>query len=229
MQSSLAMPYLVFMKKLPWIIVAILGGLVIWLSVRDVDVPTLLKSVRENVVLFSAVVAVGSLVVATTSFVINRISSRKEATLKAWSDWSDVTLKARLQLTSTFGPKNITDEQGEALAQIDRTLADKNGNLLDEKEKRKTIDSVLTILNGLERIAVGIHHGVYRYDVVASIGGTTVVRAYKRLLPYIDSRRNFPDPELRQVKVYVYLEDLVDKLEKKAQIDKSLIRAHHRS
>jgi Domain of unknown function (DUF4760) len=159
----------------------------------------------------SAVVGGGSLFVAAIAAYGAVARSRRKDTLEAWVKWSDGTIDARRELTRVLGAKTITDEQAKALTE-DVQLLDKNGAPLDNDAREKLRGQVGDVLNGLERLAVGVELGIYDEAVLRLIGGTIIARTYERFKPYITARQEdtFKD---RQTRAYKELKTLYSLIE----------------
>jgi hypothetical protein len=114
-----------------------------------------------------AAVAGGALVVTALSAYRTAARTKRKDTLEAWIKWSDDTRGARRDVTRVLGAGKVTLDQAEALiGGPGGELRDKHGTLLEESERRKLSDQAQDILNGLERLAVGVQLGIYDVAVL---------------------------------------------------------------
>lgn len=160
----------------------------------------------------SASLAVGSLFVAAASAYSAVIRAKRKDTLEAWKAWSDGHSQARRYVTDVLGAAEISDAQALALT-ANHTLQDKNGKDLSSDDRQKLREHIADILNGLERLAVGVELGIYDEDVLRLIGGTIIVRTFERFEPYIINRRTRATTRTRQSRAYTELEVLVKMIE----------------
>lgn len=65
--------------------------------------------------------------------------------------------------------------------------------------------SILQVLNGLERLAVGIERNIYDAQTVRELGATIVVKQHAQLENYIYFKQTAADKDKRQQKAYVAL------------------------
>jgi len=158
-----------------------------------------------------AVIALISLVATATSLIGNWSRQRREATIKAWNEWSDHNRESRRTITDCFGKPAMSVEQGTSLVE-DEILSDEL-----VRGRRALVDT----LNGLERLAVGVEMGVYDLPTLKRLGGTIIVRQYQRAEAYITARRNASDPLGRQATVYESLEYVCGLLRRGSLLDET--------
>lgn len=173
-----------------------------WVIARADD-----RDVADAIPAVAAIAATSSLLVATVGAVATWNRQGRQATLQAWTAWSDDTVEARKTLSRSLGEEVLTREQGRALA--DKQQIPGFEPVPGSTEYRDLGNAVVEILNGLERIASGVLHGVYDARMLKSLGGTTIVRSYQRLLPYVVGRRETTQERHRQILAYTSLEELV--------------------
>src|SRR5690606_10016211 len=139
---------------------------------------------------------------------------RRLDTIAAWSDWSDSCRSARAETTRLLGMGALSEEVGLALAN-NEAIAHDGVDLTDQGRRQTAVNDLVAILNGLERLANGVHLGVYDIKAIRTLGGTIVVREFERGESYIRGRRTAKDDLRRQVRAFVALEALVDELRSK--------------
>lgn len=137
--------------------------------------------------------------------------SKRQATIEAWAKWSEATSKDRILVTKHLGAEAISQDQGKALAHKG-TLVGINGEVSSE-DRNALANAVVRILNGLERLSVGVEQGVYDGTTVEELGATTIIRQYERFEEYIHARRNEGKQKLRQSRVFVELEALSNSMQ----------------
>lgn len=210
-----------------WGLVATLALVILVLLLRDVDLLPMADVLKEYAPVAAAAVALISLIVLMMTSWNTWTATRKQATLEAWSAWSDRTAADRKLLTDTLGAHALSTEQGAALADRAKTLHDLRGEEVVGDEREKIVHALAQVLNGLERLAVGVEVGIYRRRVLVHVGGTIIKRSYERFEPYIEHKRSLPDKSRRQERVYEALEGLARQIrfdEVDAQRIKSLGR-----
>lgn len=196
-------------KWIPWFLVGALALVVTTLLLKDFDLNPALKWAGGIAPIAAVVVALFSfLLLAITSWATWR-AARHQATLEAWTAWSDDCIDARKHLSQTLGMKVISDEQAKALADDALVLHDKAGAALSPDDRRLVIYNMIRVLNGLERLAVGVDLGIYKRDALVLVGGTIIKRSYERFEPYIRLRRTTSDANKRQEKAFDQLLALV--------------------
>ncbi|MDQ1746925.1 MAG: hypothetical protein QOD07_1188 [Frankiaceae bacterium] len=168
----------------------------------------------------AVVVGLLSLVVTAATFAASWRRGKKQATIRAWIEWSDSTVETRRLISNLLGPGNLTEAQSRALATAGARVKGKSGQFLSAANKEKAIVAIATMLNGLERIAVGVETGVYDLGTVRKLGGTICVRSVQRCYWYIRARREFVDEPHRQKTVFLSLELLASQLERKSILDR---------
>jgi Domain of unknown function (DUF4760) len=138
-----------------------------------------------------AVAAGGALVVTALSASRAAARVKRKDTLEAWVKWSDDTREARRDVLRVLGEEQFTPDQAKALAgDAGDELRDKHNTVLDEAERRKLSDEVHDILNGLERLAVGVRLGIYDVAVLRRMGRTIIALHCERFEPFIKVKQN---------------------------------------
>lgn len=133
--------------------------------------------------------------------------AKREATIEAWVAWSEATDEDRMTLSKLLGTATIGAQQAKALVEPGVTLQGKSQSLSME-EKQQAMHSITKVLNGLERLAVGVELGVFDLRTLEVLGGTIIKRSRERFAPYIVARREDPDLSLRQTRAYLALDKL---------------------
>lgn len=167
------------------------------------------QAVISSAPLAAVTVALMSFVATAAGLVANWQRQRREATIKAWGDWSNGSAQDRRVLTRAFGAEALTPECGRAL--VDKI------NLTDED--REGAQALTSVLNGLERISAGVLLGVYDLRTLSMLGGTIMVRQYERAEAYVDARRRSTDHVKRQAKSFESLERVCQLLKRGQLLD----------
>lgn len=147
-------------------------------------------------IFLDAIAAVAGAALAVMALIVYRtgVRTKRKDTLEALGKWVDDTREARRDVTRVLVDKEkneVTEEQAKALlGGPGGELKDKYGTALDESERRKLGDQVRDILNGLERIALGVQKDVYDLVVLRRMGRSVIARTYKQLEHYIKSMQN---------------------------------------
>jgi hypothetical protein len=192
--------------------VAIAVAVIVLLLLKDVDLAPFWTGAVTAAPFIAAVIALLSFALLAVTSYANWRASRHQATLEAWNAWSKSSMRSRRLLSARLGLKVISDEQAHALAHEGVTLTDVDGNSLSTKRKQKVLDNMVHVLNGLERLAVGVELGIYRRDVLILVGGTIIKRTYERFEPYIEIRRTTTQLEKRQERAFAQLSALVSQV-----------------
>lgn len=216
------------LRAVPWVLLALTSVWLLVLLLRDVEILPFLDSARDNVIFITALAGIASVSFAGWSFARTRRSVQEAASLDAWNLWSDSTRKERILISRTLGMQTVREDQAEALTTPGQAVLNKDRVQLQYKEKENLLDAVVVVLNGLERIAVGIKFGIYRRDVVAQIGGTIIVRTWERFQPYVERQRNLADLTRRQENAWIQLEELALHIRKKKATDAARLEALRR-
>lgn len=202
-------------KSILWTLVGIIVVLAIALAVvvlASVTTPDkfikFLNPIAPIVAAFIALVALG--VTATSTFVGAR-RSKRQATVDAWISWSTSSSGPRAALTDLLGYRAIDGSQAQALLKHGAELKGKNGPLSDA-DKATVSRSMIEVLNGLERLAVGAKLGVYETKTLASLGGTIIRRSRERFACYIVARQDSSNLDLRQKRAYIALDELASEI-----------------
>ena len=176
----------------------------IWIAVGQ----TPDQAVKSSLPVLAALVAVVSLTSSAINSAANHRRQLREATLKAYSDWSDSTLDQRVSLRESLGEKALSQSIAAELA------GDPNASQELTDEVRTTVrKEIVEVLNGLERVAVGVELGVYDLVTLRSLAGTIIVRYWERFEPYVSAKRGLSNPALRQKAIYLALESLAADLQ----------------
>jgi hypothetical protein len=154
-------------------------------------------------------VAVLSLMVTATTSALNWQRQKREATIRAWRDYTDSRKEQRKAVIDFFGPVRLSDQQAEALITEEGSLVGKDGHEATPDERSQMVEDLLFILNGLEHLAVGARLGVYDTKVFRTMAHTNILAAWTRYEPYIMARRTARDLASRQTTAWVYFEGLV--------------------
>lgn len=105
----------------------------------------------------------------------------------------------------------LSDSVGRALAN-NEAIVEGGIDLTDQARRQAAVNDLVLILNGLERIANGVHLGVYDIKAIRALGGTIVVREFERGEAYVTGRREATDEQRRQARAFVALQALVEEL-----------------
>ncbi len=161
----------------------------------------------------SAGTALAALFVAAYTAYSAAVRGKKKDTLEAWSKWSDDSHVARAEVSRVFGLEEITVEQAKALAG-EFEMKDKDGRgLTVEKRQEMRRYVAQDILNGLERLAVGVELGIYDEKVLRLLGATIIARTWERFEPYVREKREQGPDKKRQSKAYTELHVLYQIME----------------
>lgn len=120
----------------------------------------------------AATIAVLSLIVGAITATANFRRQRRDATLAAYNGWSDTTWQTRIDLRKRLGDGVLSDEFGAELAAGSAATT----RHLVKRDREELAASIVMVLNGLERLAVGVNLGTYDIVVIRKIAGTLVVR-----------------------------------------------------
>ncbi|UOY03746.1 DUF4760 domain-containing protein [Blastococcus sp. PRF04-17] len=154
-------------------------------------------------------VAVFSLLVTASASVLNWQRQKREATIRAWREYSDSRSEQRKALIEFFGTLPLTDQQAEVLITEEGTLVGRDGKKARPDKRSQTIEDILFVLNGLEHLAVGARLGVYDIKVFRTLAGTNILAAWTRFEPYIKARRTARNLASRQTTAWVQFEAMV--------------------
>jgi len=165
-------------------------------------------AIRTSLPLVAALIALVSLTSSAIGAAANASRQRREATLKAYSEWSDTTWDTRKKLQMRLG-NGVLDE-GLAAEIVGAPRA---GRTLPKHERISVASDIATVLNGLERLAVGVELGVYDLVTLRRLAGTIVVRHWQRYESYVMARRKLATATDRQKVVFLSLENVAAELE----------------
>jgi len=151
----------------------------------------------EQTIFLSSVAAVAGAALVVIAFSVYRAGARTKTkdTLEAWAKWADDSREARREVSRVLvkgeeDNKKLTSEQAAALlGGPGGKLKDKYDSLLDESERRKLANQIRDVLNGLERLAVGVEKGFYDLAVLRILGKSVITQTYKQFEPYIELTR----------------------------------------
>lgn len=172
---------------------------------------SLAEAVSSVVPVVAALIALMSLLATGFASWSNWRRQRRLDTIKAWNEWSDTSREARHRLTTVFGMQSITPEIGRALAEDISTGTDGTA-LSDPQVRRKAVNDLVVVLNGLERLSSGVRLGVYDLEMLRVLGGTIIVRQYERGTAYIEARRTACIEGRRQATAFKELERVANDL-----------------
>lgn len=158
--------------------------------------------------ILAALLAVLGLIASAVTAAANFRRQRREATLTAYNKWSDDTLNTRIELRKCLGGAVLSDDLGAELAG-DPTLETRR---FDDSAIERITKDIVVVLNGLERLAVGVNLGVFDLLVIRQIAGTIVIRYWNWFQPYVLAKRRLSNPQRRQQAVYLELESLAGQL-----------------
>ncbi|MGB3762428.1 MAG: DUF4760 domain-containing protein [Ornithinimicrobium sp.] len=206
------MPDVRFWSLTRWILV--LSGLVIAVACLAVAYrinqdDNFVKSVRASAPVVAALIALLSLVATSVSLSFNWRRQRRESTLAVWIEWSDKNNAARRTATRLLSMQALTAIVGRAIAD-NAPVVEGDIDLTDPAIRGEAGRAVVSILNGLERIAVGVNLGVFDASTLRELGGTIIVREFERNRAYIDARRTATNELRRQANAFTALESLVN-------------------
>ncbi|MFT3969956.1 MAG: hypothetical protein QM695_06670 [Micropruina sp.] len=136
------------------------------------------QAVKSSLPVLAALVAVVSLTSSAINSAANHRRQLREATLKAYSGWSDTTLSQRVALRESLGERVLSQSIAAELA------GDPNAPQgLSPEFRPRVRKDIVEVLNGLERLAVGVELGVYDLVTLRSLAGTIIVRYWERFEP----------------------------------------------
>ena len=211
-------------KWLPWAIAVLALVVVIILILKDMNVGPAWLWVATYAPVFAVMVALASFVLLALTSWANWRSTRRQATIEAWNAWSEGCTEARRRLSRTLGMRAISPEQARALASQGEALLNLEGKPMTQDEKQAVLNDMVEVLNGLERLAVGVRLGLYRREVLVLVGATIIKRTYERFEPYIVFRRTSPDSDKRQERAFNQLDLLVGHI-RSSEVDSQRLRS----
>lgn len=198
-------------------LVAVLLLVVAMLTIGSaVDPLALVTSLGPIAPVVAAVVAVLALLWTAVSTYRAAKRSKRQATVEAWIAWCLSTDPARRKLLEDLGSVPVSSDQARALVDSELTLRGRERDLEGE-EKRQTRAAIRDVLNGLERLAVGVKLGVYDSKTLSELGGSIIVRNHARFQTYVAARREEPDMTRRQTRAYTALDSLVEDIRRHQQ------------
>lgn len=160
----------------------------------------------------AGVIALGSFSTTAFSTYATWVRNRKKDTLEAWQKWAKGSSADRREISAIFGQNSgPNDEQAAAIVDgVEMVVEERTLSSADVVELRQTI---VRVLNGLERLAVGVEQSLYDLDLLLEIGGTILVGTFQRLEPYVLRVRANPDASRRKITAYAGVVALVSDLE----------------
>jgi hypothetical protein len=167
----------------------------------------------------AALIALASLLVAAINVATAASRGRKQATVDVWTKWSDSTVEARKALTRLLGQQALTAAQAQGFVERQGVVPGANGQPLTSEQRAEAANAMIEVLNGLERVSVGVEMGVYDLATLRALGGTIVVREYTRFSAYIVARQTAQLPA-GQARVFIALANVSDLLERRSIVDK---------
>ena len=185
-----------------------------WLLAEAFARRSFMDGVVKDAPALAVAVALISFVATAFNLAASWTRTRREATIKVWTEWSDSHYKDRRKVTMVFGEVAMTEAQGQALVN-GGILHDAYGVALTDRQKAEAANALVSMLNGLERIAVGVELGVYDLATLSNLGGTIFARTFERARPYIHARREASEITKRQSLAYVSLQNISALLERK--------------
>lgn len=157
---------------------------------------------------FSALVAAGSLALTASNNSQNWNRQMRLATLQAWTEWSKSTRISRLKIAKLLGTTPLTAEQAKAISKREPFVSDKGPVTAEESDA--IYRAALEVLNGLERLAVGVEQQFYDAQTVRDLGATIIVRQHQMFEQYIVHKRENAGLDHKQMRAYISLSDLVN-------------------
>ncbi len=182
---------------------------------------TLVHALKVAAPIGAATAALLSFIATSISLASNWRRQKRAATLAAWTEWSDSTTPARRRLTRALDVYALSDEVGRALAE-ESPFYGGTIDLRDDAVRGRVTKDLVRVLNGLERLAVGVEMGIYDLDTLRRVGGTIIARQWERGKSYATARRTLADEKRRQERAYLALEGLSTRLESKRLREESL-------
>ena len=182
------------------IVAVLLGGAVVAFG---------LEAAKDWGPVLAVTVAVLSLMVTASTSAMNWQRQKREATIRAWREYTDSRKEQRKALVDFFGVAPLTVEQAAVLLAEVGDLVDRHGHNATAAQRSQIVEDVLFVLNGLEHLAVGARLGVYETRVFRMLAGTNILTAWARFEPYITATRNSMNAAHRQTTAWVQFESLV--------------------
>lgn len=189
-------------------------GIVVLIGVQGVREDGLVAGLRSAAPGIAVIIALSSLVITTVGLLGNWNRQKRQATLEAWISWSDKSVPLRQAVTKHVGEKTWSSSQGLALAS--KKKIPKCAALPGSEDYAELGNAVVGILNGLERLAVGVSLGLYDIQMLRSLGGTVIVRNYERFESYIEGRQSKQVGDHQQSRAYTTLPLLVAELQRRS-------------
>ena len=210
-----------WVRWVPWVLTIGLASLLVCLIAVDLDWSAILGGARENIVFATALIATVSLAFAAWSFGWSKLIERREATLRAWKEFSAGLSQSRIPINRHIPKDRIAPEQASALSTSGLVLVDRHGVQLTPEQKAEVLDSVLRVLNGLEHLAVGVHYSLYRKRILVSIGGTTILACWNRFEPFVRTQRRDVVAKASQRYAWAHLEILKDDIRRSRKVERT--------
>ena len=205
----------IFLVLIAWAI----AGIILWnIRTPQDNFPQLL------ITSFAAIVAVASLSVAAIGVLVTNRRQRRHETLKAYETWSDSTVEHFIQLSSHINPmEHMSDKQVGLLLSPKNALDGELKRILNcsnEEEVRAVLRSLRKILNGLERLAVGVYEGCYDEETLKRIAGSIIVDLRNRNSNYIEAVQEGRHGSKKNARAFAHLNMLADSIKVKLDAEK---------
>ena len=173
------------------------------------DVELLVTALRQNMIFVSVAIALAGVIVAVIVYLGNTRIARRRATIDAWQKWNDDTTLPRARLADQFrGHRLTTWQAAELLTPIASSRGRKRRDMIDEGRRASLRRDLTYVLNGLERLATGVHHRLFERRLLIRLAGTTIQSSYVRYEEYISAVRQGIGGSPRQPRAYSELERL---------------------
>lgn len=164
----------------------------------------------------SAVIAAGSLLLAVYSYNRNTNRLRKQLTAEAWEGF----MKSRPKVRDLALGSALTGSEAESLIKLRRrdVGSEKNEGTRNEIQRLQVITRVL---NGMENLGAGVSSGIYDIEQLRKLGGTMIVRTWRKHEALVHAIRNDAGPhgDLRQPTAFRELEALNERLRRLGSSD----------
>lgn len=173
------------------------------------DLEMLLGALRENVIFVSIAIALAGVIVAVIVYLGNTRIARRRATIDAWQKWSDDTALPRARLADQFRGRRLSRSQAsELVTPIVSSRRQTRRDAIDDNRRASFQRDLSYTLNGLERLAAGVHHRVFDRRLLIQLAGTSIQSSYVRFEEYISAVRQGLGGRPRQPRAFSELERL---------------------
>jgi hypothetical protein len=173
------------------------------------ELELVVDALRQNMIFISVAIAFAGVIIAIIVYLGNMRIARRRATIDAWQKWSDDTALPRARLSDQFHGRRLTRSQAtELLTPIGNSKWRKHRDSIDD-ERRATLQRDLAYtLNGLERLATGVHLRVFERRLLLRLAGTTIQSSLIRFEEYISAVRRGVGDRPKQLQAFSELEKL---------------------